>query len=293
MKSLNIIASKDFSSPSLGSISKGQCIFVRHDTAKQLISAGFARVIKPYTFDTMSIKMNRLFNEILVKPIVIVGQGPSSKLLKQHIELFRDKDVIWCSLNRFHDIETDVLSKIDRVFDILWCSSNVRFDETYPYLKDAGKRGTTLMTTTHTSLRIDFEADVYVSDLGIGVSSIFAMLCALGKLRAREIYLIGFDGYAVDTDHVYYGQKKIKDDFISRKASIKVDTILANKIFWDYFRKTVRRTQSETRIHNLKGSRLNCFKMLSIEEMIATIGGNYGRAHERRVRLVRRYRNRG
>jgi len=261
---MEIIALQKFSNGLLGNVEEGQVIDVTPNRAKILISSGLAKSGKS--------RVHRQANYTINKPVVILGQGPSSRLLERNIGLFRDKDVFWASMNRYIFQEREILGKIRKRFNMIWCSSNVRFNEMRNHLKESAKDGALIMTTTHTYLRIDFQADVYVSDIGIGISSLFAMLCALGTMGANDIYLIGFDGYATHPGQVYYGQHKINDDFIARQESIQKDTKVFNKMFWDYFEKTVYRTRDEMRIHNLTGSKISCFKKMTIKQMANQLG---------------------
>ena len=156
-----------------------------------------------------------IYEEIKTKPIIIIGQGPSVQHLRENIQLFEGHDVLWGSLNRFHVAEEEILSTINAHIDILWFSALLRYEEMHEHIKNAGRRGSLIMTKASVAEYFDFPANIYASDFGTGFSSLFAMLCALVKLGAQNIYLIGFDGQAMNPEDVYYGQGKMPTELLS------------------------------------------------------------------------------
>ncbi|MCK5609589.1 hypothetical protein KAR91_47380 [Candidatus Pacearchaeota archaeon] len=214
-----------------------------------------------------------IYDDIKTKPVIIVGQGPSVQQLKDNIELFDGQDVLWSALNRFHIIEKDILSVIDVDFDIVWFSALLRYEEMYKHLFSVAKRGSLLMTKTSVADIFNFPANIYASDFGTGFSSLFAMLCALIKIGATNIYLIGFDGYAENEDDVYFGQKKMySDNYRSRMMSIKKDTDVMNAMFWEYVEYSLNVSRCSLNITNLSGSSLKCFPQTDINTMVNNIG---------------------
>jgi len=209
-----------------------------------------------------------VYQDIKTKPIIVVGQGPSAQCLKENIEMFRGHDVLWASLNRFHVAEKEILSAIDVDFDIIWFSALLRYEEMHEQIKQAGKRGSLIMTKAVIAEYFDFPANIYASDFGTGFSSLFALLCALIKLGARNIYLIGFDGHASGPADVYYGQDKMRsDNYESRMRSIARDTKMMNIFFWEYVEYALNQSRSEVSITNLAGSLIQCFPCMQIGEM--------------------------
>jgi len=214
-----------------------------------------------------------IYQDIKTKPIILVGQGPSVKCLQENIELFRGIDVLWGSLNRFHVAENDVLRLIDEDFDILWFSALLRYEEMFDHLKRAGKRGSLIMTKDAVVEFLPFPANIYKSDFGTGFSSLFAMLCALIKIGAQNIYLIGFDGAAQDPGEVYYGQNQMHEDhYISRMKSIARDTKMMNIFFWEYVEYAINVNSCSVSINNLLGSALTCFPHIGIDVMARRVG---------------------
>lgn len=161
------------------------------------------------------------------KPIYLCLQGPSIKTLEDNVEYFKEHDVLWASLNRFSIVQKGVLDKIDKKFDIVYCSSKERFSQEYYNLKFFN--GTII-----SNYEIAFYTDIKISILsnyGYGFSSLFACLATFLSLGCPAIYLFGADGEAKQT--VYYGQDEYKDeDFKARTTSIKTDTVVMNKLFW-------------------------------------------------------------
>lgn len=183
--------------------------------------------------------MKNIFQDIQEKPIFIIGQGPSAYELQENIHKFKNKDILWASLNRFQLIEDEILSLIDKKLDIVYCASNQRYKEERKSIQVFKNKEESLFITNSSSYVCfdDFHNNchIYISDFGYGFSSIFAMLCALGKLQAKNIYLFGFDGGPIPVGNdVYFCQKKIDDNFEAREKSILKDTIMMNKIFVDY-----------------------------------------------------------
>lgn len=210
------------------------------------------------------------------KPIIIVGHGPSCEQLNANIMAFHGiKDVLWSSLNRFYIPEDEILSKIDRVFDIIWCSSPVRLEQSIVKKRiiEASGRGSIIFTTSDNVSRMEKmgcnqAGTTIYSDFGYGYSSLFSFLCALIKQGARQIILFGFDGCAQDEESVYWGQDKIEDDFRTRKLSILRDTVMMNLTFWDYVEYSLNVNRSDVDIINCCPSAITCFRGASINQII-------------------------
>lgn len=208
--------------------------------------------------------------DVSKKPIVIIGQGPSAYQLADHIEEVRDKNVIWASLNRFDIIQDDILDLIGRKLDIVYCSSVQRKQEVGQDLNDflyPVDDRPTLFITDKMSNPLLLNDRIFLSQWGFGFSSIFAMLCALGKLGAEKIIMIGFDGFAAHDGQVYFGQDKINDNFEARRRSIWRDTVIMNRFFWEYW-EHIGLAWDQTEIINLSGSSITCFKRLAIQQII-------------------------
>lgn len=211
--------------------------------------------------------------DLSIKPVIIVGQGPSVEKLSKNIELFRDKDVVWASLNRFTIIEEQVLLQINKRFDVLWWSTKNRFEMYRNEIMLAAQRGVLLMTSGSRSAMFNFPARFHISDFGAGFSSLFAFLCALINAGSREIYLIGFDGYAVNERSVYFAQDQMCDNHRSRMLSIARDTNMTNKVFWDYVEYALNIKKEVLDIKVLSGSALSCFKQCDIRQMANSLPG--------------------
>lgn len=210
-----------------------------------------------------------------MKSIILVGQGPSVKLLEKNIENFRGFNVIWASLNRFMIIEKEILSRINKKFDMVWWSTLNRYEAYFNYLKEAGERGTTLFSNEERGKKLfNFKCKIETSEYAGGAkySSMFCFLCALIARGYTEFYLIGFDGYAEGVESVYYKQnemsKTFKDNFISRQKSIARDTDNTNTHFWNYVESNISVKIKDINIYVTRGSRLTCFHQIGMEDMI-------------------------
>lgn len=216
-----------------------------------------------------------IYDQIKRKPIIIIGQGPSVSVLEPRIQEFRQKDVIWASLNRYKAAEEGVISQIERRFDIIWCSALKRYEETKRDLAESSKNGTLLMSKTAIARMMDFPCEVYESDFGTGFSSIFAMLCALIRLEARRIYLVGFDGRAHSASNVYYRQDRMPDQYTTRQSSIIRDSVMMNRMFWPYvsYALNIDMAFIKKNIHIgvLSGSVLRCFERTNIDEILKSV----------------------
>jgi len=157
------------------------------------------------------------------KPAIIMLQGRSIK--DMDILKYKDAPVVWASLNNFLALEKNILSKINKKFDIIYCSSDERFQDIKDHLK-----GRQLLTTT----RVQFYAeeplwdDIWTNDDAYGFCSLWGMLCALINLGFREMFIFGADGY--DTNgKTYYGMPKEKKGV----GSIVEDYRIMSKYFWE------------------------------------------------------------
>lgn len=162
------------------------------------------------------------------KPIYLCLQGPSISLLDENIQEFKNRDVLWASLNKFRIIEDNILNKIDRKLDIIYCSSLTRFQEEYTHIK----KSNAVLISNHeiASNEKNIKIDI-VSSLGYGFSSLFAFLSIISQLECPAIYIFGADGVARES--VYFGQEKyINENFKDRTYSIYQDTVIMNKLFW-------------------------------------------------------------
>lgn len=205
----------------------------------------------------------------ITKPIAICLQGTSIEILQQKINLFKNKDWHWASLNKFQVIEDEILSKTNKKLDIVYCASDQRFKEEKNNIDNFMQKSNTLFITNsdinYRYLHKVYNTELYVFDWGYGFSSLFAMLCALGKLGAKRIYLFGADGIKGEKE-VYFCQNKIQENFEARANSIIKDTQIMNKIFWDYWNYIGLK---EIEIINVNpNSAIICFQKCSIEKIL-------------------------
>lgn len=204
------------------------------------------------------------------RPVCILLNGTSLQRLEDNIDRFKDLKVIWCGLNRFKYIENHILSKIDRKFDYVYCSSEERWQEISKDLDDVE-----VITNTAIVQRYMQKAPLYVSDYAYGFNSLWALLCALIRNGHKKIYLFGCDGAVWNihraNDVVYYRQNEIKDDFNARHKSISNDTEIMNDYFYrlmDYWGIGM----SGVKIKNVnKESFIKCFDKINLTDAIKEI----------------------
>jgi len=202
-----------------------------------------------------------------MKPLIIVGQGVNAQQLADKIELFRGKDVLFGSLNRFYYFEEEVLNTIGRSFDYIWYSSPTRYATDKPYLDKAIARGVQIMSSYKGAEEFKFPDNTIRSEFGAGYSSIFAMLCALIDNGYDNIYLAGFDGVAKNESNIYFWQETFTDQFRTRVFSIARDTKAMNEMFWWYVEYALNRTNEDVSIKTVTTSALTCFDTCSIEDI--------------------------
>jgi hypothetical protein len=182
------------------------------------------------------------------KPVFILLQGPSIE--QMDILKYKDADVVWASLNDFRAIEDNILSKIGKKFNMIYCSS----DERYEVIKNR-LSGKDILTTTYMHhSRLSRNLRCWSNDDAYGFCSLWAMLCALINLEFKEIYIFGCDGY--DTNgKTYYGM-----DYETKGIkSIERDYEIMNKYFWElteYWGLDLRDIQIINMNHE---SKLECF----------------------------------
>jgi len=144
----------------------------------------------------------------LDKPIAIMLQGPSVSELEDKIQLFKDKDWIWASLNRFQMMEDKILSKIGKELDIVYVTNETRFEEELENIRNfVSKEGKLFITSTDKyddkfakcSAHVDVSSEEFhrthnTLRSGPPSNSITCLLFALGRLGVKHIYLFGCDG---------------------------------------------------------------------------------------------------
>jgi hypothetical protein len=203
--------------------------------------------------------------------IIICLPSPSIKELEDNIESFKNVDCQWASLNRFKAIEENILYKIKKRLDVVYCSSPERFSEGYKNIKDF--KGLLITNSQIARQKINGiyneNKKVYVSDWGYGFSSLFAMICALIKLKYKQIFLFGAQGYAENTENVYYSQYKFRNEnFKARKNSIYRDTKIMNKHFYELLDYWGIETKDVDIYNVTQKTKIDCFRKISIPQCL-------------------------
>ena len=206
---------------------------------------------------------------LFTKPIYLVLQGPSVKILGDNIEKLKDKNVIWASLNRFTHLNERILSTIGKEVEVAYCSSQCRFREERASLINVMLDGlliTNMRCVTKYLAGILMRGNMYVSEwVKDGQPSLLAMLYALDELGAKEVFLFGADGGSEDINEVYFGQDVYTEDFKERQSTLYRDVRLMNGMKIDVGYK----------IFNVSNkTNYTCFETISYDEFFTSQGAD-------------------
>ena len=181
-------------------------------------------------------------NEILdefdkEKPVCMFLQGPSLENWKKLDPPFNEhSDCVFASVNNFEPVD-DILKKINRRVELLWCSSEVRYNQTSQNINDFIKNDGILFTSItlwENSRNRDIscnisedlkneERNIIFSDYGINwLNSFTSFIIVMGVLGWKKVYLFGADG----SGGGYYQEGKF--DY-GRHETISQDTNLLNR----------------------------------------------------------------
>ena len=213
--------------------------------------------------------MNRIEELVRNKTVGIIAFGKSISELESNIEKFRDKDIVWCTLNYFWILEP-ILEKINKRFDlVLNCAT---FDgleviqqqkaEEYriPFLQNyIDKNGLVLSTKKFMiqylkNLKIDFydrnKKNIFLLDdiirkpFGLP-NSLACLILACAKFAPSKILIFGMDGFVGEGDDIdsYYKPKLIKECRTRMwghwHGSIKSTTFDFQNKFWDCYNRYI------------------------------------------------------
>ena len=218
------------------------------------------------------------------KPVAILLQGPSVSELEDKIHLFKDKDWIWASLNRFQMMDDYILPKIGEELDIVYSSNNGRFDQELRNIKKfISKEGKLFITSKdrfdqHSgifdgcSAFIDSMGEDFIterSDWSFSTrspNSLTCLLFSLGRLGAKDIYLFGCDGISRE-GKLFYHQERYP--MINSQTSLLEDTLHMNLSFWSNWDSVM---PYRPRIINVNPeSSVTCFEKCSYEEVVDVV----------------------
>ena len=219
--------------------------------------------------------MDRLENLVQNKTIGVMLHGKSIEELENRIELFKNLDIVWVSLNAFDIMETYILNKINKKLDIIFClahfwpeiEKNIRI----PALINAIKNGTLVIAKKYLFDSIFPESkfpDIYdqyeksillIEDiinqdnksladilLVYTVSSLGYILCVLSILKAKQIILFGCDGALFNDLNSYYKSERLLERRVvfpnkltdypdGYLISLKSDTEILNTDFFNTY----------------------------------------------------------
>lgn len=169
------------------------------------------------------------------KTVCIVANGPSVSELDATFENFDRDYVIWGGMNTFKPIEDRILKQRGKNFDLVYCSSNTRFEENYDDLMQVKMNPQRVLISSYCcSYYFELSVnEILISDLGVGFNSLSAFLYTIMNYGPSRIILFGADGYVENLNNVYYGQEKYDgENFFHRKITIEKDTKIMNETFW-------------------------------------------------------------
>ena len=216
--------------------------------------------------------MVELENLVKNKIVGVALHGKSIEELEERIELFKDLDIVWVSLNAFDIIETYILNKINKKLSLIYCladywpeiEKNIRI----PLLIEAINRGSLMIAKKYLFENIfpengapDFfgkyrdkifliEDFIDINHFSIEnllshytVSSLGYILSTLSILKAKKIILFGCDGGIKNDITSYYKSDihierrvlapyKLKDFEDGMLFNIQSDTDILNTEFW-------------------------------------------------------------
>ena len=225
------------------------------------------------------------------KPVAILLQGPSVSELEDKIHLFKDKDWIWASLNRFQMMEEYILSKIGKEFDIVYSSNDGRFDQELESIRNfISKEGNLFITSKdkvdqHSgifdgcSAYIDSMGEEFITEISDSTrspNSLTCLLFSLGRLGAKDIYLFGCDGVSREGKFYYHQERYPESKNLAPpqspnevQHSLVYDTLHMNLYFWSNWDSVM---PYRPRIINVNPeSTVNCFEKCSYEEVVDVV----------------------
>jgi|WetSurSiteA1Bulk_404760.scaffolds.fasta_scaffold11875_3 hypothetical protein len=223
-------------------------------------------------------------NDFSKKPIAILLHGSSIKLLEENIDKFQDLDFIFCSLNYFSILEENILKKINKSFNIIYCSSSAEFLLRKNDIEEFLNRDNTIFVTTPQTIweteTEDFfnkyNKKIYLTKLHLYRSDIYPnsitiLLLYLIRYGARKIAIFGYDGigqvnYSEIQDTYYEKEKFLKD----RNWNLVADTYNFNKYFSELLYKLFDENQLRQELDIINFSRnsyIETFTKLSLDNL--------------------------
>jgi len=173
------------------------------------------------------------------KPICLFLHGTSLQNWEELDPPFNQhSNCVFASINNYKPVN-EILKKIDRRIDLLWCSSPIRFDqlqqEVYNFLENKGILFTTNTLYFHTKHgnSLKGQKNIIFSDYGNRwLNSLAAFLIALGIDGWKKVYLFGADGGGN-----YYKTHPINDNYSNygSEGTIVNDTALLNRDWHDIY----------------------------------------------------------
>jgi hypothetical protein len=201
--------------------------------------------------------MQKIKNIIKDRPCFVVAKGASLEILKERIEMFKDLDICWVSLNSFNYIEDTILSKINKQFELLSNCATVLNVEHYektvriPRMETYLKRPNNLFMTSELVLQECFR-DMKRNDLLeqykdkiVTIDSLFSLPSCLPEVwnqppnsitllfafliagGAKKVVIFGLDGYQSSVPGIlsYYMPDFIRQERLDAFGDIRDGSI--------------------------------------------------------------------
>ncbi len=230
--------------------------------------------------------MERLRALINNRPVCVLLHGKSIKELEKHIELFREKDICFASINNFNILEANLLGRIGKRFDIIDCTSPLEFVrkaiDIEKFLSEGEDR---LLISTIEAIRYVYKGNVFLDKFRervfiiyepIGadrINSLSMLLPILISGLPSKIFLFGVDGCkeGVNEKDSYYRADELRN--IPRGTRIGIDTTLFNK-HYQRLQNTHCKGIHIPPIYNCNpDSHIKVFKKIKYDELVKYIQG--------------------
>lgn len=228
---------------------------------------------------------------MLKDPVFIILQGPSVKVLENHIQRIHSivPNIVYASLNRFDILEDRILEKIRKKFDYIYYSDPHLVPQYIELIKDFLNRPYLKNFVTdynaikalegHGKCQIyNNNGSVIYSSYSCGknpsvsdkfYNSLTCMLLTMIGLGFRNFCLFGADGGGNEKE-IYYGQEGLTRDGIEHSElsrRLKEDADFMNKYFWKLVEPIIN--PKEISILNCSpGTKLTCFEKCEYEELL-------------------------
>lgn len=134
--------------------------------------------------------MIKLQDKIIGEDCFVLALGPSMYTLEDRIEDFKDKNIVYCGVNHFPINEKHVLSKVGKVFDIVYMVNSTRMRQNAWAIQMHIDRGGLFITSN------EFEGALIEEEnpAAVKLNATAALTYRLVKDGANRVFIFGMDG---------------------------------------------------------------------------------------------------